>query len=234
MDIIENVKMKIAERYKTFNRRHRLEYEDNSALSFFLEYDCKNILDVGCGHNRFNKVAQKKGIDGIGIDFNKQNLKKNKDNHCLKLLVGDARLLPFKDESFNGVHCSHLIEHMLSVDAHKLLYELGRITKIGGILIIRTPVMWKWFYDDFTHIKPYYPNPIIRYMCHYGGQRTMQEFDFNFELVKLIWRYLPLIYAKNPPLFMKPILRVFDWLYKFHIHSWKKDAYMLVLRRVKI
>lgn len=45
--------------------------------------------------------------------------------------------LPIKDETYDEVYARHVIEHISHVD--RLLYELYRITKIGGRVIIEVP-----------------------------------------------------------------------------------------------
>jgi len=52
-------------------------------------------------------------------------------------VVGDAQLLPFRDETFDVVIASHVIEHL----EHPELFvrEARRVLKCGGVLKLRTP-----------------------------------------------------------------------------------------------
>jgi SAM-dependent methyltransferase len=212
-------------------KRHRRDYLDRLALTYFARFECDNILDVGCGRGRFMQFDPD---CMVGVERNPETLQRISERKKLKLVRADALNLPFRNDSFQGVHCAHLIEHFFPDDAYQLLREIGRVIEREGILIIRTPIMWKHFYDDFTHIKPYNPPALLQYLCHYGGKRSRQSLDFHFEPVSLIWRYLPLIYRKEQPNTRRDSLTLlFDYLYQFGIHSRKPDGYMLVLRRVR-
>ena len=80
------------------------------------------MLELGCGE------AQKKG--DIAIDFRKTS---SVD------VVADARMLPFKDESFDHLYSSHLIEHFSHREVRNVLVEWIRVIKKNGILEIRCP-----------------------------------------------------------------------------------------------
>ncbi len=80
------------------------------------------MLDIGCGENL------KKG--DIGLDFRKTS---SVD------VVADARMLPFKDESFDHVYSSHLIEHVSHREVRSALVEWVRVLKRNGIIEIRCP-----------------------------------------------------------------------------------------------
>jgi len=80
------------------------------------------MLDIGCGE------SLKKG--DIGVDFRKTG---SVD------IVADARMLPFKDESFDHVYCSHLIEHFSHRDVRNVLVEWVRVLKKEGVIEIRCP-----------------------------------------------------------------------------------------------
>jgi len=80
------------------------------------------ILDIGCGE------GLKKG--DIGLDFRKAS---SVD------VVADARMLPFKGESFDRAYSSHLIEHFSHREVRSVLVEWVRVLKRNGIIEIRCP-----------------------------------------------------------------------------------------------
>lgn len=51
----------------------------------------------------------------------------------------DALALPFKDQAFEQVHCSHLIEHVPFEEAPTLLKEIRRVLRTNGIFYIAAP-----------------------------------------------------------------------------------------------
>jgi len=201
---------------------------DQIALKYMSS--CKNIVDVGCGTGRFisNSPSRVKGVD-----HNKESVE-----ICLKkgydVIRADITKLPFKDDSFDGVHCSHVIEHLQPEKAYKLLSELVRVLKKNGILVIRTPIIYNGFYDDFTHIKPYHPKALLHYLTTYerSEQTTLTPIKGKFKVLKLKYRKAPLfIWIIDTPFFF--IFPLFNFLYRFGISSLKKTGYMLILKKME-
>lgn len=83
----------------------------------------KLILEIGCGTT---KVFQ----DSIGLDVRQVE---GVD------VVADARQLPFKDEYFDHVYSSHVIEHFSHREVKDVLDEWIRVLKVGGIFELRCP-----------------------------------------------------------------------------------------------
>ena len=201
---------------------------DKIALKYMSS--CKNIIDVGCGTGRFisNFPSRIKGVD-----HNKESVEL-----CLKkgydIIRADVTKLPFENNSFEGVHCSHVIEHLQPKDAYKLLSELVRVLKKDGILVIRTPMLYNGFYDDFTHIKPYHPKALLHYLTTYekSEQTTLTPIKGKFKVLKLKYRKAPLFLGiVDTPLFF--IFPLFNLLYRFGISSLKKTGYMLILKKIE-
>jgi len=99
----------------------------------------KSILDVGCGFGRLEPFI----VDGlkenapervVGIDFCQRMIElateylkdyPNKDK--IKLLMVDARALPYKDNEFDCIVTSELFTHMKFNDAQKAANEIKRV-----------------------------------------------------------------------------------------------------------
>lgn len=192
---------------------------DKIAYSFLKDYDW--ILDVGCGEGRF--IAQ--NPEKIrGIDFNKESLKKCREKGY-QVKKSDARSLSFKDKSVPAIHCSHLIEHFLPDDVYQILSEINRVLKPGGMLVIRSPLMWNGFYSDLTHVRPYNPEVIIHYLISIEYPRTLEKVSNCFQVVYLKWRYQPLFYK------VKYLDAPFNVLNRWGFPWLKKNGYMLVMKK---
>jgi SAM-dependent methyltransferase len=61
-----------------------------------------------------------------------------------RVVTGDAQRMPFDTGSFNGILCNSVIEHV--PDDTKVVGELGRVLRPGGILLLTTPSV---FFHDF-------------------------------------------------------------------------------------
>ena len=90
------------------------------------------ILDAGCGSSLIIQSLN----NAIGMDVNLAKLRFLR-RLGIPLLRGSSFDLPFKDQSFDCVISSQVIEHVRFDD--KLFAELWRVLEPGGRLIIGTP-----------------------------------------------------------------------------------------------
>jgi ubiquinone/menaquinone biosynthesis C-methylase UbiE len=190
---------------------------------------CNSILDIGCGTGEFISLDPKRIM---GVDHNKKSLEIcRKEGFSVE--CAEATNLPFENNSFDAVHCSHVIEHLLPEDAYKLLKEMNRVLKIGGIFCLRTPLLYRNFYSDLTHIKPYYPQAILHYIrTEENNQRTFEDIDGFYKKIKLKYRREQLFPSiKDTPLWFLWIL--FNFLYRFGLSNTTKTGYMLVLKKIR-
>lgn len=94
------------------------------------------LLDIGCGSGEFILSMQLKGWDVTGIDFDFKAVQLAQSKG-LNVKKGDLFDQTFKDERFDAIVLSHLIEHVY--DPSKILIECKRLLKKGGKLVIATP-----------------------------------------------------------------------------------------------
>jgi len=193
----------------------------------------KSILDLGCGLGSFLKLGNG---NAFGIDSNFESLKQSK-RYSKNLVRGSVLQLPFPDGVFDGINCSHLIEHFGPGDAYALLREMNRVLKKDGLIVISTPVMWEKFFDDFTHVKPYNPGAILHYYGQQNEQRTKEKIDCKYEIDEIKWRY-----ARIP---IKPILLprgglvntflilLTEYLGSIGFGRYVKTGYSLSLRKIR-
>lgn len=105
------------------------------------------VLDAGCGAGRhLCEAFRGNGIDVVGIDLNWADLEKTRSFLSLmsgecsgRWLVskGDVTHLPFRDEAFDAVICSEVLEHI--PDNHMAVQELVRVLKNGHNLAVSVP-----------------------------------------------------------------------------------------------
>jgi ubiquinone/menaquinone biosynthesis C-methylase UbiE len=206
--------------YRKYNKNYLAEYLSRRELTYFK--NSKSILDIGCGEGDFVELDPARII---GLDQNKKSLAVCKSKK-LKTVYGVVIKLPFEKDRFEGIHCAHVIEHLYPKEAYKMLSEAGRVLKKNGILVISSPILWEGFYNDFTHVKPYNPDSIIRYLCQEGSQKTFGNIKVKFEIVDLYWRYRPF------PLYGKVGSLVANYFYQFGFHSLQRNAYTLILKKI--
>jgi ubiquinone/menaquinone biosynthesis C-methylase UbiE len=94
--------------------------------------------------------------------------------------------LPFEDNSFQTVFCSHVIEHVDS--PLNLLRESNRVLKNGGALILAVPVektivrlvKEDYFKDHETHLYGLSVECLDSLIRHAGMQRIRVFYQFPF------------------------------------------------------
>lgn len=227
---------KLYNELREFYYRHLISFWDDN-YSYF--NDCSKILDVGCGLGRFLSLFPEKSV---GLDISEDSIRACKAKG-FQVIKGEATNLPFEDETFDGIRCSHIIEHFPPQEAYQVLKETARVLRPGGIIIIQSPLLGPQFYDEVTHIRPYPPNAILSvYLRPPVIQQSFEEIPYRFELLKLKWRYASLFYPVSIEPAYKPskfktvlFLKILSMiLYKLKIHSWKKNGYALVLRKLAV
>jgi ubiquinone/menaquinone biosynthesis C-methylase UbiE len=96
----------------------------------------KKALDVGCREGTQSMLLEKKGYEVVSIDIEK-NYKK-----CS--IVDANKKLPFKNDSFDLIWCSEVIEHLNN--PQKVVKEFNRVIKPGGEIILTTPNSYFWLF----------------------------------------------------------------------------------------
>lgn len=99
------------------------------------------VLDVGCGNSHILRSLRKKNCDRYGIDFSDVWFE---ELTRLGISCQKAKLphIPFQDEYFDYVICSEVLEHIDEYE--KTIYNMWRVLKKGGTLIISVPDGTVW------------------------------------------------------------------------------------------
>jgi 2-polyprenyl-3-methyl-5-hydroxy-6-metoxy-1,4-benzoquinol methylase len=95
------------------------------------------ILDIGCGTGVVSSVLKQANWNVIGLDISLEGVKKYCQAGFVGLLANVEYNLPFKDNIFDAVWISEVIEHI--VEYQKLIKEIYRILKPNGCLYLTTP-----------------------------------------------------------------------------------------------
>lgn len=211
------------------------DHEDRVVTDFLNALD-KNrewrYLEVGSGLGRFplkvKDIFSNLLIECIEIN---PDLAKITSDHGLRTSVGSAVLLPFSDQSFDILHCSHVIEHVKYPEIAELFNQLLRVTNNNGYVIIRSPLWHPDFYLDIDHVRPYPPESIINYFSNAQQQKVGYG---NFKVIKCWYRRenfkLFNIGSSRLKYFINALLAL-SWTYIRFPFS-KKNGYVIILQKI--
>lgn len=140
------------------------------------------ILDAGCGEGQLLSMVTKKfGLFNLklyGTDITPTSLESAKKRiENAEFSLQDLRDLDYKDEFFDVIMCTEVIEHV--PDYKKVLKEFERILKKGGILIISFPNEFLWNVSRFFLGRKPIKNP-----DHYNSFSPtimIKEVNLNFK-----------------------------------------------------
>lgn len=106
-----------------------------------------DILDVGCGAGTFTDMLLEKYPQARGycVDSSAGMLKRNVRRSRKSLILGDAKALAFRPQSFDLINVDTLLHHMIdregyrnTIDAiEEFLLSLRGLLKPGGLLLVR-------------------------------------------------------------------------------------------------
>jgi len=107
------------------------------------------ILDVATGTGRMPRaLLRRPQFSGhvIGLDLSRNMLKQAREKLSLHsgrytLIRHDAQDLPFVDQTFDAVSCLEALEFMPS--PQRVLSEMARVLRPGGILLVTNRVNWE-------------------------------------------------------------------------------------------
>jgi len=155
------------------------------------------LLDIGCQYGKLRNYV--KEYDGLDYDDNFEKAWTQKGG---KLIKADIRnKLPIKNESYDVVWASHVLEHILTQEQYNFVGECFRILKPGGYLIMFAPTPYHWyFWDHPTHQRP---------VTHGGLMSLCKKNKFKIEQAKYSkMRWFPTSWQRFLRL---PPLRWFLW-----------------------
>ena len=129
------------------------------------------ILEIGVGKGRMVSILRENGTES---EFYGADITENAKLSGTLAVIGDARKLPFPDNTFDLVYSLGVIEHF--PETSSAVTEHARVVKNGGHVLITTP-----------HLSVFTP---LRYMFHfmndwrYGSFEEIQGRNIKLKVMK--------------------------------------------------
>lgn len=114
-------------------------WEFHEALKF-LKGKGVRILDIGCGEGHFLNLAKGEGFEVVGIDFNKEAIKRAKKKFGLERVYPftlEEFIENFPDEKFDVICAFQVIEHL--ENPLDFVLKLKKILKENGFFVFSIP-----------------------------------------------------------------------------------------------
>jgi ubiquinone/menaquinone biosynthesis C-methylase UbiE len=111
---------------------------DSAALSHFA---APLGLDICCGTGAVLSALENRYPSGIfvGYDFSLGMLRAARKKHSVGRITftqGNAASLPFPDNTFHAVSCSHALYELKGADRSRALREMKRVVRRDGVVLI--------------------------------------------------------------------------------------------------
>ena len=145
----------------------------------------KYILETGCGSGLVSLALAKNGGEVFLLDISQsalclaETLKKEVQVDTIPICASILEI-PFKDNSFDIVWNSGVLEHFLITEQEKIIQEMHRICKSKGKFIIAVPYAHAFFY----RLGKYLAEKNRRW--EYGYERPMRTLKPLFKKNKAI------------------------------------------------
>lgn len=145
---------------------------------------CQRVLDVGCGSGAMLEALARAGIGACGVDRNPHS---TRFAASLGLTVHTQDALAYLQqhpEQFDGLYCSHFVEHLPMPMVEQLIALCARALVPGGVAVfsfpdpesIRSQLLGFW--RDPEHVRFYHPELIASVAAVQGLQ-----LEFNSQQV---------------------------------------------------
>ena len=164
----------------------RLSMEDersNIALCLIPKRKFRRALDIGCGLGVMLEKLSQISEKVVGLDI-------VNNTETTKLILFDLNLgkLPFKDESFDLIVCTEVLEHLCY--PHQVLKEISRILTADGYFVVSLPNSYN-IIDLFKIIRGK-PIPELDFDAY--GHHVFTSIEQNLNFIKREFDIIDLTY----------------------------------------
>jgi SAM-dependent methyltransferase len=131
---------RISEHFESFNRYYCFDtWTVIEAVTEFAPYLTGQLLEVGCGHKPYKRLVHPFVESYVATDYDASASSPD--------IVADAAQLPFRNETFDSVLCTQVLEHVR--DPLAVVREIHRTLRPHGVALITVPL------NSGIHLAPH-------------------------------------------------------------------------------
>lgn len=165
----------------------------------------KKLLDIACGQGELLQEAEKRGLEGYGVDISRRAVQAAKQKVKGEIKIRDVNLgLDYPDDFFDYITCLGSLEHF--VNQSKVLQEVDRVAKEKAKICIYVPnedyILHKFGYETDSQ-------PIVNRYSLKGWIGLLQSHGFHVQKVLKDNRHLENLDAAG-----KGLKRLFKIIFK--------------------
>ena len=144
---------------------------------------CSRVLDLACGVGIFLDCLRDSGIRAEGVEYDARIAEYARG---MGLNVSSADALTYlekTDVAYDGIYCSHFVEHIPVAQVQLLLEMIYRRLTPGGVLVlvfpdpesIRSQLLGFW--RDPEHVRFYHPDLIASMAANVGLELAWSSYE---------------------------------------------------------
>jgi ubiquinone/menaquinone biosynthesis C-methylase UbiE len=107
------------------------------------------VLEIGAGTGLYANYFNKHGHETWATDISEKSLS-DLAAKGIKTCLGKFENIDFKDNFFDIIIMSHVIEHFYNPNF--VFHKLHKILKTGGLVYIKTPAASSWFLNKYSKV----------------------------------------------------------------------------------
>lgn len=145
-------------------------------------------LDFGCGTGVIAAALRQDGIEARGLEIDRAEIRKSlpKDREAFVDLYEGSLPLPYKDDSFESVILSEVLEHL--EDSESVMAELSRVCKsqilvtvpdLSGIPLNHKNGVVPWHLLESTHVNFFNPTSLESFLSKWFSSIELYRISRN-------------------------------------------------------
>lgn len=180
------------EPFESSPQKGKMAWIENRLRNYGIQKRCRivtrvisrgKVLDVGCATGLFLVGMRERHWDVYGVDTSEYAAQIAREEHNLRVITGNLFEAQYPSAFFDAVTLWDVLEHLH--DPARILYEIRRILKPNGVLILRVPNIdssdarffgkyWAGL-DAPRHLYVFGDETIRKFLSRYGFSITSVE-----------------------------------------------------------